>query len=58
MKDLVEQLIQDVGLTEKQATQSIHIIKEFAKKKLPVFSKAIDKLFDKYGPKQEDDFLD
>ncbi|MEY3348487.1 MAG: hypothetical protein ACK5AB_02770 [Bacteroidota bacterium] len=58
MKELVEQLMKEVQLTEKQATQSIHIIKEFAKKKLPVFAKAIDKLFDKYGPKQEDDFLD
>ncbi|MEY4113697.1 MAG: hypothetical protein RLZ76_390 [Bacteroidota bacterium] len=58
MKELVEQLMQEVELTEKQAIQSIHFIKEFAKKKLPVFSKAIDKLFDKHGPKQEDDFLD
>ena len=58
MKELIEQLMQEVKLTEKQATQSIHIIKEFAKKKLPVFSKAIEKLFDKHGPKQEDDFLD
>lgn len=58
MKELVKQLMQEVNLTEKQAIQSIQIIKEFAKKKLPVFSKAIDKLFDQHGPKQEVDFLD
>jgi hypothetical protein len=45
-------------MTEKQALESIRIIKEFAKSKLPVFSGAIDKLFEKYGPKQEEDFLD
>jgi hypothetical protein len=39
MKELVKQLMQEVNLTEKQAIQSIQIIKEFAKKKLPVFSK-------------------
>lgn len=58
MKELVKQLMQEVNLTEKQAIQSIQIIKEFAKKKFPVFSKSIDKLFDQHGPKQEVDFLD
>lgn len=58
MKELIEQLMQDAKLTEKQAIESIRIIKDFAKKKLPVFSGAIDKLFEKYGPKQEEDFLD
>ena len=58
MKELVKPLMQEVNLTEKQAIQSIQIIKEFAKKKFPVFSKAIDKLFDQHGPKQEVDFLD
>jgi hypothetical protein len=45
-------------MTEKQALESIRIIKEYAKKKVPVFKGAIDKLFDKYAPKIEDDFLD
>ena len=58
MKELIDQLIKEVNLSEKQARDAIRIIKEFAKKKLPVFSGAIDKLFDKYGPKQEEDFLD
>lgn len=58
MKELIDQLIKEAGLTEKQSLEAIRIIKEFAKRKFPVFGGAIDKLFDKYAPKQEDDFLD
>jgi hypothetical protein len=58
MKELIDQLMKEAGLTEKQSLEAIRIIKEFAKKKFPVFGGAIDKLFDKYAPKQEDDFLD
>jgi hypothetical protein len=58
MKELIDQLMKEAGLNEKQAIESIRIIKEFAKRKFPVFGGAIDKLFDKYAPKQEDDFLD
>ncbi len=48
----------EAGLTEAQAYKAIDIIKNFAKDKFPIFGGAIDKLFDKYGPKQEDDFLE
>ena len=58
MKELIDQLMKEAGLNEKQALESIRIIKEFAKRKFPVFGGEIDKLFDKYAPKQEDDFLD
>jgi hypothetical protein len=58
MKELIERLVKEGKMSEKQAIESIRIIKEYAKSKLPVFSGAIDKLFDKYGPKQEEDFLD
>jgi hypothetical protein len=58
MKELIDQLMKEAGITEKQALESIRIIKEFAKRKFPVFGGAIDKLFDKYAPKQEEDFLD
>jgi hypothetical protein len=58
MKELIDQLMKEAGLTEKQSLEAIQIIKEFAKRKFPVFGGAIDKLFDKYAPKQEDDFLD
>lgn len=58
MKELIDQLKKELNLSEDQALKAIQIIKEFAKKKLPVFSGAIDKLFDKYAPQQEEDFMD
>ncbi|HOA38271.1 MAG TPA: hypothetical protein PLQ65_01830 [Flavihumibacter sp.] len=58
MKELIDQLMAE-GLTETQAYKAIDVIKNFAKTKFPIFGGAIDKLFDKYGPKdKEDDFLD
>ena len=58
MKELIDQLRKEADLSEAQALKAIQIIKEFAKKKFPVFGGAIDKLFDKYAPKQEEDFMD
>jgi 3-oxoacyl-(acyl-carrier-protein) synthase len=58
MKELIDQLKKELDLSEDQALKAIQIIKDFAKKKLPVFSGAIDKMFDKYAPKQEEDFMD
>jgi hypothetical protein len=58
MKELIEKLITEGKMSEKQAIESIRIIKDYAKTKLPVFAGAIDKLFDKYAPKQEEDFID
>lgn len=57
MQELINRLMVE-GLTEQQAYKSIEVIKNFAKEKFPVFGGAIDKLFDKYSPKDEDDFLD
>jgi hypothetical protein len=58
MQDLITRLMAK-GLTEQQAYEAIDVIKNFAKEKFPIFGGAIDKLFDKYGPKNEDeDFLD
>jgi len=45
------------GLTEQQAYKAIEIMKDFAKEKFPLFGGAIDKLFDKYKPRDEDDFM-
>lgn len=58
MKELIDQLKKEADISESQALEAIRIIKEYAKKKLPLFGGAIDKLFDKYAPKQEEDFLD
>ncbi len=57
MKDLITRLIA-LGLTEEQAVNSITIIKDFAKEKMPLFSGAIEKMFSKYNTKEEKDFID
>jgi hypothetical protein len=56
MQELIAKLMAQ-GLTEEQAYKAIDVIKDFTKEKFPLFSGAIDKLFDKYGPKEEDDFM-
>lgn len=57
MQELIQRLMAQ-GLTEQQAYKSIEVIKNFAKEKFPIFAGAIDKLFDKYRPKDEEDFLE
>jgi hypothetical protein len=59
MQELIDQLMAE-GLSEQQALKAVEIIKNFAKDKFPIFGGAIDRLFDKYSPKQKepDDFLD
>jgi hypothetical protein len=56
MQELIDRL-KAQGLTEEQAMNAITVVKDFAKEKFPVFSGAIEKLFTKYGPKEEEDFL-
>lgn len=57
MKELIDRLTAQ-GLTEKQALKAIEVVKDFAKEKFPIFAGAIEKMFDKYKPKEEEDFLD
>jgi hypothetical protein len=56
MKELIDRLVAE-GLTEQQAYKAIEVIKDFAKQKFPIFGGAIDKLFDKYSAKGDDDFM-
>lgn len=56
MEELLSRL-QAKGLTPQQAMDAISVIKDFAKEKLPMFSGAIDSMFDKYSSKEEDDFM-
>ena len=58
MQELIRRLMQQAGLTEVQAVRAIEVIRDYAKQKFPVFSGAIDRLFEKYAPKTEEDFLD
>jgi len=57
MKELIERLVAQ-GLTEQQAMKTIEVVKDFAKEKFPMFAGAIEKMFDKYRAKEEEDFLD
>ena len=56
MQDLIQRLLAQ-GLTEEQAYKAIEVIKNFTKEKFPLFAGPIDKLFDKYSPKDDDDFM-
>lgn len=58
MKELINRLKEDAGLTDVQAFQAIEVIKNFTKEKFPMFAGAIDKLFDKHSQVDADDFLE
>mgnify|MGYP000393803884 CR=1 FL=1 len=58
MQELIDQLKAELALNDEQAFKAITIVKDFAKSKFPLFSGAIEKVFTKYGPKEEEDFLD
>ncbi len=57
MKELIERLQAEAGLTEEQAVKAITLVKDFAKEKFPLFSGAIEKVFTKYAPREDEDFL-
>jgi hypothetical protein len=57
MKELIEKLKTEAGLTEQQAWQAITIVKDFAKSKFPMFGGAIEKAFTKHSKKEDEDFL-
>jgi hypothetical protein len=58
MKDLIDRLISEVGLTEEQAIKAVTMMKDFAKEKFPLLSGAIEKVFSKYAyKKDEEDFM-
>jgi hypothetical protein len=56
MQELIDRMKAE-GLTEEQAYKAIEVIKNFAKEKFPIFGGAIDKLFDKYNTRDDDDFM-
>ena len=58
MQEIIQRLMQQAGLSETQAVNAIQVVKDYAKQKFPVFSGAIDRLFEKYAPRSEDDFLE
>ena len=56
MEELIDRL-KAKGLSQQQALDAITVIKDYAKEKFPVFAGAIEGMFSKYGPKDEDDFM-
>lgn len=57
MKDLIERLKQQAGLTDEQAMKAIEVIKNFTKEKFPMFASAIDNVFEKHKAKEDEDFM-
>lgn len=57
MQELIDKLKAE-GLSDQQALRAIEIVKDFAKQKFPIFSDAIEKVFEKYSPSRDDDFLE
>lgn len=57
MDELIKRLKQQAGLTDEQALKAVEIIKNFTKEKFPLFSSAIDKAFNKYSAKSDEDFM-
>jgi len=56
MEELINRLKQK-GLTQQQAMDAITVIKDYAKEKFPVFAGAIEGMFSKNAPKDEDEFM-
>ena len=52
--DLIEKLKLSTGITDEQAIKAIEVIKNYTKEKFPMFAGAIDGLFEKYGPEDND----
>ncbi len=58
MQELIDKLVKEADITEKQAWQAITIVKDFAKSKFPMFGGAIEKAFAKHAKTEDEDFLD
>lgn len=57
MTDLIEKLKLAVGITDEQAVKAIEVIKDYTKEKFPMFGGAIENVFKKYKPQDNDDFM-
>lgn len=57
MKDLIEKLKAATGITDAQAIKTIEVIKDYTKEKFPMFAGAIENVFKKYKPEDQDDIL-
>ena len=58
MEELIRRIREATGISEAQAIRAIEVVRDFTKERFPIFAGPIDRLFDRYAPKPEDDFLD
>ena len=56
MQELIDRLMA-AGRSEQQAYKAIEVIADCSQDQFPFFAGAIDKLFDKYDNRPEDDFM-
>lgn len=45
MQELIDKLIQQVGLTEEQAKNAVNVVADYVKEKFPMISGAVDQIF-------------
>lgn len=45
MKELIEKLVREAGISEEQAKKAIESIADFVKEKFPMLGGAVDKIF-------------
>lgn len=63
MKELVQKIMSNAGVTEDQAMKSLETIKDYVKEQFPMMAGAVDKLFESSGgaapsmPADADDYV-
>lgn len=53
MKELIDRLQTEAGISQEQATKALEILKDFAKEKFPMFGSAIDSAFSRFGDDED-----
>ena len=49
MKELVQKIMANAGVSEEQAMKSLETIKDYVKEQFPMMTGAVDKLFESKG---------
>ena len=49
MKELVQKIMDNAGISEDQAMKSLETIKDYVKEQFPMMAGAVDKLFESKG---------
>ncbi len=57
MKELVQKIVNNAGISEDQAMKSLETIKDYVKEQFPMMAGAVDKLFDAPGTNNSEDYV-